>query len=55
MNVKELIEHLRCFGEKHRVIVQDRDIENAKDITSVEFDGRNCVIKAEDDCWKVRM
>lgn len=48
MLVKELIQHLRCFDENHHVVIKDENpYHNNKNIESIEFDGRNCIIKIE--------
>jgi len=51
MNVKELIQHLRCFDEDHHVVIQDENLyrNTEKNIAEVIFDGQNCVIKSERD------
>lgn len=51
MDVKELIQHLRCFDENHHVVIRDDNLRRntEKSIESVKFDGRNCVIKTERD------
>ena len=49
MDIKELIQHLRCFDENHHVVIQDDNLyrNTEKGIAEVKFDGRNCVIKSE--------
>lgn len=48
MNIKELIQHLRCFDKEHHVVVKDENpYHDDRGIESVEFDGRNCTITIE--------
>ena len=52
MDVKELIQHLRCFDENHHVVIHDfdyHDRKTKKEIAIVKFDGRNCVIDLQHD------
>jgi len=52
MDVKELIQHLRCFDEDHHVVIaiQDGDYPDIeRNIREVKFDGWNCVVRTESD------
>ena len=51
MYIKEAIQAMCCFDERHHIVVRyendRRDLE--LEIIQIIFDGRNCVIEAEEN------